>query len=181
MGRPPRLIPAGTIVHVVNRSVDRRRIFHTDRDYWAFVDLLQEGTSKEFVSIFGYCVMPNHWHLLLRALSDSGVSAYMKWLTTTHVRRYRSFYGTVGHGHLYKARFRHGIIADDESFIRALRYVEANAAKADLTARSEDWRWSSAFERRMRHRHILCPPPCQLPQNWCTLLASYVDECRRAR
>ena len=180
MGREPRRIPAGAIAHVMNRAVDRRTIFRSDGDYWAFVDLLQEGKDKNLVSIFGYCVMPNHWHILLQALSDNSVSTYMQWLQTTHVRRYRGFYGTVGHGHLYKERFRHVMIDNEASFLRELRYVEANAAKAYLTKRSEDWRWSSAFERRMQHRQILSPLPFELPPGWCKLLADYVDECHRS-
>ncbi len=181
MGRPHRNIPVGTIVHVNNRSVDRRTIFHSNGDYWAFVDLLQEGAAKGLVSIFGYNVMPNHWHILLSPLVNDGASDFMQWLTTTHVRRYRRFHNTVGYGHLYGERFHDSIIPGRVSFLRVLRYIEANAANAGLIQRSEDWPWCSAFERRKHHREILSAPPYDLPDRWCTLLSQYVEKSRRRR
>ena len=181
MGRRHRVIPVGAIAHVNNRSVDRRTIFHSDGDYWAFVDLLQEGVPKGLVSIFGYHVMPNHWHILLTPLVEDGASEFMQWLTTTHVRRYRKFYGTEGCGHLYGARFHDSLIPGPTSFMRVLRYIEANAAKAGLTERAEDWPWCSAFERRKHHREILSPPPYPLPEQWCTVLSKYVEKSRRRR
>ena len=170
MGRPRRLLPAGTIAHVVNRAVDRRTIFVDRPDYQAFVSLLEEGREKAWVDVLGYCVMPNHWHLILRALGDNSISRYMKWLTATHVLRYRTFHENLGNGHLYQGRFRAVVIADDEHFLTALRYVEANACRARLVRWAEDWEWSSGFERRQRLGHIVGELPVALPADWCRLV-----------
>lgn len=170
MGRPRRSLPAGTIAHVVNRSVDRRTIFHDRLDYRAFTDLLEAGREKAWVDVFGYCVMPNHWHLVVKALIDNGVSRYMKWLTATHVLRYRTFHENLGNGHLYQGRFKAVVITDDKQFLTALRYVEANACKAGLVRWAEDWEWSSGFERAYRQRQIVGELPVPLPSDWCRLI-----------
>ena len=120
--------------------------------------------------MLGYCVMPNHWHLILRALADNSISRYMKWLTATHVLRYRTFHDSLGSGHLYQGRFRAVVITDDDQFLAALRYVEANACKAKLARWAEDWEWSSGFERRHQLRQIVSELPVSLPPNWCRLV-----------
>jgi putative transposase len=151
----------------MNRSVDRRKIFHDSRDYAAFIVLLHEGRQKQWVEILGYCVMPNHFHLVLQALVDSGISRFMKWLTGTHALRYRTFHENLGNGHLYHGRFRCVAIADDAQFLAALRYVEANACKAKLVRWADDWEWSSGFERKHPEAlRIVGPLPVQLPPNW---------------
>ncbi len=139
-------------------------------DYQAFADLLAEGRDKSWVDVLGYCVMPNHWHLIVRALADNSISKYMKWLTATHALRYRNFHENLGNGHLYQGRFRSVVIAGDEHFLTALRYVEANASRARLVRWAEHWEWSSGFERRRQGRHIIGELPVELPPDWYRLL-----------
>ena len=181
MARARRNIPEGAIVHVVNRAVDRRIVFHDAPDYWAFIDLLEEAAARKWVDVLAYCLMPNHWHLILRARSSDGVSRFMKWLTGTHVQRYRTAHQTVGLGHLYQDRFKATVIEDEPALLRVMRYVEANAAKAGLTKASQAWQWSSAFERHYRHREILAELPIELPVNWHQLLHEYVMEYRASQ
>jgi putative transposase len=178
MGRPPRHFPAGTIVHAYNRRVDRWPIFLSPGDYWAFIDLLQEGVALGLVVVFGYCIMPNHWHLVLRAEVDDGISKFMKWLTGTHAKRYRMCHRTVGHGHLYQDRFKSPVVEGEEHFLAVMRYVETNAARAALARFPDDWPWSSAYERRVQHRNILSVPPCPLPEDWGKQLIDYVAAWR---
>jgi putative transposase len=171
MGRPRRCLPAGTIAHVVNRSVDRRTIFHDSRDYCAFMLLLHQGREKAWVETLGYCVMPNHFHLILKASVDNGISRFMKWLTGTHAIRYRTFHENLGNGHLYHGRFRAVVITDDAQFLTALRYVEANACKAGLVRWGDDWEWCSSFERKHPEAlRIVGSLPVQLPSNWWNLV-----------
>src|SRR5262245_36447437 len=173
MGRPPRKYPNGTIVHAFNRGVDRRTIFNNATDYEAFIELLGEGREKHLVRILGYCLMPNHWHFLLQASVDDGISRFMQWLTNTHVKRYRKFRATAGEGHLYQDRFKSSIIEGENQFLNAMRYVEANAAVAGLVERSEDWVWGSAFERASGARQILDVSAKPLPIDWSSRLAEY--------
>ena len=67
-------------------------IFRKPGDYAAFVQLMIDAKSRAEVKLFSFSLMPNHWHLVLRPKSDRDLSAYLSWLTNTHVKRYRSHY-----------------------------------------------------------------------------------------
>jgi putative transposase len=113
--------------------------------------------------------MSSHWHLILWPADDGQLTAFMRWLTLTHAQRWKHAHDAVGHGHLYQGRFKSIPIEQDEHLLTALRYVERNPVRADLTARAEDWPWGSCFARRHRS-HSLWPVlsewPLDRPANW---------------
>jgi len=166
MPRRRRLSTAGLIFHVVNRSAKRSRLFDTRDDYAAFVSVLAEGVSRCDVSLFAYCVMPNHWHLIVSADRDGELSRFMHWVTTTHARRWQLARRTEGLGAVYQGRFRAIPIAEDRHFLWVCRYVERNALRAALVNRAEDWPWSSLAEEANAHRIELTPWPVQRPSTW---------------
>lgn len=172
MARARRCAPPGAIHHVTNRGNRRRVIFHKPGDYAAFIRILGEARDRYRMRLIGFCLMPNHWHLILWPPHDVSLSAYMQWVTSTHVRRYHAHYGLTGTGHLYQARFANKLFADERRLLSALRYVEANPLKAKLVKRAEDWPWSSL---RLRVHgdpdNLLCPCPIALPSNW----SEYID------
>ncbi len=91
--------------------------------------------------LLAYCLMPNHFHLVLRPHCDGDLSHWMQWLMTTHVRRYLTHYGHSGH--VWQGRFKAFPAQDDEHLVTVVRYVERNPLRAALVARAEDWPWSS--------------------------------------
>ena len=93
------------------------------------------------VDLLGYCLMPNHFHLVLRPHEDGDLGRWMQWLLTTHARRYHRHYGTTGH--VWQGRFKAFPVQDDDHLVTVLRYVERNALRAELVSRAEDWKWSS--------------------------------------
>ena len=109
--------------------------------------------------LLAFCLMSNHWHLVLWPHLDGDLSRFMFWLTNTHVRRYRLFSHSVGGGHLYQSRFKSFAVQDDEHLLTVLRYVEANPLRAGMAARAADWKWSSL-------RHALDDDPMQLLDAW---------------
>jgi REP element-mobilizing transposase RayT len=98
MPRTSRAAVGGIVYHVLNRGNGRMGIFRKPGDYESFVQLLADG--KE---VFGFCVMPNHWHLVLRPRADADLAAYLSWVTNTHVKRYRAHYRRTS-GHPYQGR-----------------------------------------------------------------------------
>jgi putative transposase len=94
----------------------------------------------------------------------------MQWLTSTHAVRHRLARDTIGLGHVYQGRFWSSPIEGETHFFNVLRYVEANAVRAGLTRRAEDWRWSSAWERMTGQRQLLMQLPAALPADWLDLL-----------
>jgi putative transposase len=103
MGRPSRISLGGFIYHVLNRGNGRLPIFHNDLDYEAFLGVL--GETQEHVPgmrLLAFCLMPNHWHLVLWPGKDGELSDFMHWLTLT--QRWHAHYQNIGGGHLYQGR-----------------------------------------------------------------------------
>jgi len=141
MPRPRRATPGGYCYHVLNRGNGRQEVFHKDADYLAFVRLFEQASARLAMRILAYCLMPNHFHLVLWPRGDGDVSRWMQWLLTTHVRRYHEHYGTTGH--VWQGRFKAFPIQEDEHLLTVLRYVERNPLRAGLTPQVAGWPWSS--------------------------------------
>src|SRR2546427_114992 len=127
MPRTARASVGGIVYHVLNRGNCRMKIFHSEGDFFAFVKLLVEAARRMGVRVLAFCLMPNHWHLILWPRQDGDLSRFMAWLSTTHVRRWREHRRTVGEGHLYQGRFKSFPAQQDEHLLILLRYCEANA------------------------------------------------------
>jgi putative transposase len=143
MSRKCRLLPPGYAHHVFNRGNLRRLLFRDHQDYQSFLALMVRASERHVIALFAYCLMPNHFHLVIRPSTPSALSAYMHWLTSTHVYHRQRRYGSRGEGHLYQARYRNVVILDDRQLIAACRYVESNPLTACLVSRAEDWPYSS--------------------------------------
>ncbi|MEX0678856.1 MAG: transposase [Pirellulales bacterium] len=171
MPRTARAIEAGTIYHVLNRGNGRMRLFHKPGDYEAFEQVLLEGMDRYPVQLLTYCIMPNHWHLVVRPKTDDALGRWMGWVGVTHVRRHHAHYRSAGGGHLYQGRFKSFPVATDEYFLALCRYVEANPRRAKLVERAEDWRWSGLWRRGHRATGLtLSAWPLSRPQGWLKLV-----------
>jgi putative transposase len=160
-------------VHVINRGVGRQTIFHKDEDYAAFERLMAEAHQRTPARVLAYCLMPNHWHLVLWPRGDAEVGEFIKWMTHTHTQRWHAHYRTSGTGHLYQGRYKSFPVQSDVHLLLVLRYVERNALRANLVSRAEDWTWSSLW-RRQRNRGVamLADWPAGRPDDWL----DFVDE-----
>jgi putative transposase len=169
MPRPLRTAPGGFVYHVLNRAHGKRRIFHQDRDYLLFERVLAEIQERVPMRILAWCLMPNHWHLLLWPLQDGDLSTYMHLVTLTHTQRLHAYRGSAGNGQVYQGRFKSFVVQDDAHFLTVSRYVEANALNGNLVRRAEDWRWGSLWRTRHAGQHT--PPLCHAwpvprPSDW---------------
>ncbi len=169
MARVLRKTEAGTIYHVLNRGNGQRMLFSKDEDFAAFLKLLAEGVRRYPVDVLAYCLLGNHWHLLLRPRTDSALSRLMGWLGTTHARRHHQQYRRPGMGHLYQGRFKSFPVQDDVHFLAVARYIEANPVRSRLTERAQEWPWSSVTGRTSRVVP-LADWPVPRPGNWRALL-----------
>jgi putative transposase len=171
MARQPRSAPGGLVYHVLNRSAGRTPLFRRDKDFLAFRNLLCEAQRRCPIELFAYCVMGNHWHLVLRPQDDGDLSAFMRWLTLTHAVRWRVSHHSVGDGPLYQGRFKSFPIQEDRHFLIGCRYVERNALTAGLVRRSQDWPWCSLWQRQAADIEglalpALSPWPVPMPRDW---------------
>jgi putative transposase len=136
------------IYHVVNRGNCRMDIFTKPADFAAFVELLREACGRvPGVRVLAYCLMGNHWHLVLWPRRDGELARFVGWLSTTHVRRWRQHRRTVGEGHLYQGRYKSFPVQRDGHLLAVLRYVEANAVRAGLVRHAREWAYGSLAAR----------------------------------
>lgn len=171
MGRPKRVAAGGYIYHVLNRANGRLRIFRKTADYEAFEAILAEGLERVDMRICGYCLMSNHWHLLLRPREDGDLSDYMRWITLTHTQRYHASHGTAGIGHLYQGRYKSFPIQSNDHYLTVLRYIEANPLRAKIVDNASAHPWSSFAARKgLEKPFALSKSPVALPANWTQLV-----------
>ena len=168
MSRPPRIDIADYHYHVLNRANARSQIFNTPADYQLFMEILADTVELLNMRLLAFCVMPNHWHLILKPRADGDLSRFVARLTNTHVKQYQVKNSLIGTGHLYQGRYKSFMVEDGQYFYTVLRYVERNATKAKLCVRAEDWQWGSAFLRAKGGSKILAPLPIDLPPQYFT-------------
>jgi putative transposase len=143
MGRPHRAAEGGYVYHVLNRANARMTIFEKEGDFAAFEQVLAEAVERTKTRLLAYCLMPNHWHLVVWPRKDGELSRFVGWLTLTHTQRWHAHRHSTGTGHVYQGRFKSFPIQEDEHFYTAARYVERNALRAKLVRRAEEWPWGS--------------------------------------
>ena len=160
MPRRPRVNTGGYAYHVINRAAGRQEIFSKNEDYIAFENVIAQTHQRLDVRMLGYCLMPNHWHLVLWPRQDGDLSEFMRLLTVTHTQRWHAHNHSAGTGPLYQGRFKSFPIEDDGHLLTVLRYVERNPLRAKKVRKAERWRWSSLGKRQMTE-----PPEWLLPRN----------------
>ena len=177
MARPQRITLGGYVYHVLNRANGRLRIFRKAGDFLAFERILGEAIERIGMRLCGYCLMSNHWHLLLWPHGDGDLPDFMHWLTMTHTQRYHVAHRTVGMGHLYQGRYRSFPVKDDSYYLTALRYIEANPVRAGLAPAAGEWPWSSFAIRRGRAAPLaVSNGPVEMPADWESLVHRPFDE-----
>ncbi len=156
--------------HVINRGNGGQEVFHKPQDYDAFVGLLAESVERVEVRLLAYCIMPNHFHLVVWPRGDGDLSRWMQWLLTAHVRRYHRHY--QGSGHVWQGRFKAFPIQQDEHLLTVLRYAERNALRGGLVERAEDWPWSSVrwWRDRQHWPTFLSQGPVDRGRQWLSLV-----------
>jgi putative transposase len=140
MPRPLRPIDDGLIYHVINRGNNRQNVFRKQADFAAFLTALGELKERKPFELYGYCLLNNHFHLLLRPKGDT-ISRIMQSLLVSHTQRYHRHYSSGGH--VWQGRFKSPVIQSDEHLLTVLRYIEANPLRAKIVKRADDYRWSS--------------------------------------
>jgi len=169
MARQKRIDLGNYVYHVINRANARARIFHTKEDYLDFEYLLNEMCELHDMRILAYVVMPNHWHMLLYPKGNGDLSKALQWLGTAHAVRYHRRKDTIGGGHLYQGRYKSFLVQTDNHLLTVLKYIERNPVRAKLSARTEDWRWGSAYRRisgTTKEKKLLAESPTVIPKTY---------------
>jgi putative transposase len=141
MPRSPRIDFDGAWHHVMNRGAGQDTIFTDTLDRVIFLELLAEAAATNSMAIHAYCLMGNHFHLLLENLGGS-VSSTMKELTSRFTRRRNARSGRDGP--VFRGRYRSVAVLTDAHRLMVSRYIHLNPVSGGLCAKAQDWHWSSA-------------------------------------
>jgi putative transposase len=143
MGRLPRPVEDGLVYHALNCGNNRADVFAEPEDHEAFLLALARTQLRYPFALLGYCLMTNHFHLLLRPGPGQSISRILQSLTVAHTWRHHKRHRTVGH--VWQGRFRSPVVQDDEHLLVVLRYIEANPLRAGMVGAAGlgDYRWSS--------------------------------------
>jgi REP-associated tyrosine transposase len=166
MPRTARASVGGICYHVLNRGNGRRQVFRKEGDYAAFERAMAHACIEVPMRVLGWCLMPNHFHLVVWPESDGDLSRWMHWLLNTHVRRYHRHYHDSGH--IWQGRFKAFPIEQDAHLLTVLRYGERNPVRAQLVRSAEEWLWSSArcWQDGNERPPYLLAGPVRRPKNW---------------
>lgn len=183
MSRAPRQCEGGIVYHVLNRANGKLRIFKTHEDYQAFERVLGESLQRVPLRLCGYCIMPNHWHLILWPREGGELSDFMQWLTLTHTQRWHAAHGTTGIGHVYQGRFKSFPVKSDQHYLTALAYVESNPLRGGIVEDAGRWPFSSLAVRMglISPEATLSYGPVGLPANWMELVNRIPDKATAER
>jgi putative transposase len=140
MPRPLRPIADRLVYHVINRGNNRAAVFHHEDDYAAFLRAIADLKRSKPFDLYGYCLMPNHVHLLIRPHSVP-ISRIMQSLLISHTQRYHRCHRSGGH--VWQGRFKSPVVQDDDHLLTVLRYIEANPLRAAMVADAGDYAWCS--------------------------------------
>jgi len=139
MARKPRLFAPGILYHVIVRGNQRQKTFLSAVDYQTYQDKLTQYRRKYDVTIYAYCLMPNHVHLLLEC-SKTPLGKFMQGLQQTYTQYYNRKYKKVGH--LFQGRYKAILCQKDAYLLELVRYIHLNPVRSKLARTSQDYRYS---------------------------------------
>lgn len=139
MARKLRIEYPGATYHITARGNKRGDVFLCDDDRRAFLQLLTKTADRFGWLVAAYCLMDNHYHLLVKTLQAS-LSRGMHWLNGVYTQRFNSRHGQVGH--LFQGRYGDSLVQNDRHMQAVSRYINLNPVEAHLVERPEDWKWS---------------------------------------
>jgi putative transposase len=165
MPRIARGLADNQIYHVINRGNRRETIFHDSYDYDKFLKLIKEAKDLYQIKIYAYCLMPNHYHLVIYTKVAESLSLSMHKINSSYVRYYNQRYKVSGH--LWQGRYKSFIVQEEAYLLTLLRYVEANPLRAKIVKDCIAYKYSSAKIRIEEiEDSILDGSPINLPENW---------------
>lgn len=147
MARRKRLFIPGIPTHVYQRGNNKIPIFFSEKDYSLFLNMLQEAKVKHPCLIYGYCLMPNHFHLLIEPEEKNNISLLMKFLGAKYVHYINKIHSRTGT--LWEGRFKCSLVDREAYFLTCLRYIELNPIRAGLVKSLALYKWSSYRARAL--------------------------------
>lgn len=172
-------IVTNSIYHIFNRGVNKGDIFFSEEDYKRIFDVAVHYKTSTIrfsdslpdpgsggalgisiiqpkVELLVYCLMPNHFHFLIKQLVDGGITWYMQHLSNSYSHYINTKYKRVGP--LFESRFKNVLVETDEQLLHVSRYIHINPIVSNLAGDLRDYKWSSYLSYLGDHKDNLCEP-----------------------
>ncbi len=140
MARPLRIEYEGAVYHITSRGNAKKPIFKDDKDHVNILDILQQVNKRYNWLCHGYCLMSNHYHLVIET-PDGNLSKGMRQLNGVYTQRFNNRHKRVGH--IFQGRYKAILIQKDSHLLEVCRYVVLNPVRAGTVKKPEEWKWSS--------------------------------------
>jgi REP element-mobilizing transposase RayT len=140
MARPLRIAYPGAVYHITGRGNEKKAVFRDDRDRKIFLDILQQVNNRYNWICHSYCLMRNHYHLLIET-PDGNISIGMRQLNGVYTQAFNKLHKRVGH--LFQGRYKAILLQKDSHLLEVCRYVVLNPVRAFLVEKPGQWKWSS--------------------------------------
>ncbi len=134
----------GSYYHIYNRGANREPIFRSDENFRFLTQRLKEYTSEWQVTVIAYCLMPNHYHMVLRQDGASALSGFVQAVFNSYSKAFNKMHAR--RGTLFEGPFRANAVLKDEYLVHLCRYVHRNPLDAHLVTNLNDWLYSNYLE-----------------------------------
>lgn len=177
------LLVNGEYYHIFNRSIAKFQIFNSEHDYERYRSLVEfyrykdlpdkysnfsqlkpahckaimknlSETSELLVEIVAYCIMPTHFHLILKQVTNNGISEFMRKVSDSYTRYFNISHGRKGP--LWEDHFKNKLVKTDEQMLHLSRYIHINPVTAGLVKKPNQWKYSSYLEYTNKSDNNLC-------------------------
>jgi len=140
MARRPRIVAPGLLYHVIVRGNQRQKTFLRPRDYQAYLERLTKYCQKYGVTLYAYCLMPNHVHLLLEC-GEEPLAKFMQGIQQSYTQYFNRAHDKVGH--LFQGRYKAIVCEKDEYLLALVRYIHLNPVRSKMVSKAEQYRYSA--------------------------------------
>ena len=153
----PRVYIDNACYHIIARGNQKQKIFRISEDYLRYLALLKKYKKRYAFKLYGYCLMPNHIHLIGQIEKAVNLSKVIQVVNRTYTGYFNGIYDKVGH--LWQGRFKSKVIVKDQYFLNCINYIECNPVRAGIVQSPDEYEWSSYRERNMlSHKFTLLDP-----------------------
>ena len=143
----PRVVLENACYHLIARGNQKQRVFKNKEDYKSYLHRIKRYKKRYGFRLYGFCLMPNHIHLIGKVGEAKCLAKFMQCLTRSYTAYFNEKYQEVGH--LWQGRFKSKIIIKDRYLIDCVNYIELNPVRANIAGAPQEYGWSSHRERNL--------------------------------
>lgn len=158
--RKARMLKTGARYHVGARTNRKEMVLDEPGMKSLFLEVVAKAKKRYAFSVENFCIMGNHYHLILRPSKGTNLSRLMQWIMSVFAMKYNQIHGLTGH--VWGQRFFSRIIESLQEYLQISEYIDENPVKAGLVVSPEDWPYGGVSHRKGGFHDIVDPLPADL-------------------